>query len=199
MLSRWSPEIDAAVLLVQHMRPSSSSALVSVLDRSTALPVTWAEDRLAIRGGHVYVAPPDRHLVAHGEEMRVLVGPSENGHRPAIDVLFESAAAWWGPAVIGIVVTGALDDGSAGLRSIHARGGHALVQDPEEAFMANMPRHALDLTPQAEVRSATSIAARVQELTTTKPLASLRASPSVSSDDPSNRRGAFASRTKPTG
>src|SRR5262245_9256048 len=107
--------MDAALLVVQHLPSASASALVAVLARSTELEVSWARDKEVLRPGHVYVAPPDRHMLVHHDELHVRVGPRENGHRPAIDVLFDSAAAWWGPAAIGIVLTGALDDGSTGL------------------------------------------------------------------------------------
>jgi len=95
--------------------------------------------------------------------MRVVTGPRVNGHRPAIDPLFRSAAASWGPRVVGVVLSGALDDGSEGLRVVVERGGLGLVQDPDEAFMGDMPRHALRSAPTARAGSVAELARTLHE------------------------------------
>jgi two-component system chemotaxis response regulator CheB len=93
--------------------------------------------------GYVYVAPTDHHLIIDGEQIRISRGPKENNFRPAIDVLFRSAAHSCGSRVVGVVLTGVLDDGSAGLLAIKSRGGKAVVQDPDDAMFADMPKNAL--------------------------------------------------------
>src|SRR5262249_7344352 len=107
------------------------------------LPARHAVDNERIKLGRIYVAPPGRHLVVDQGHVRVTTGPSENGFRPAIDVLFRSAAKAHGRRVIGVVLTGLLDDGTAGLLSVKKSGGLAIVQDPRDAMHADMPRNAL--------------------------------------------------------
>jgi two-component system, chemotaxis family, protein-glutamate methylesterase/glutaminase len=133
----------AAVLVVLHIPPHSRSQLHSVLASATVLPVKAAEDGEAILPGHVYVAPTDRHLLVEPECLRVTRGPKENRMRPAVDALFRSAAYTFGRRVIGIVLSGSLDDGTAGLWAVKDRGGVAIVQSPEDARHASMPESAL--------------------------------------------------------
>lgn len=134
----------AALLVVLHVAPQSTSVLPDILSRAGSLPARHARDGESMRRGHIYVAPPDNHLMVEDGRLRVAHGPKENRHRPAIDPLFRSAAHWYGPRVIGVVLTGSLDDGTAGLLSIKKRGGVAIVQDPEDALCAEMPRSALE-------------------------------------------------------
>jgi two-component system chemotaxis response regulator CheB len=131
------------VLGVLHVSPTGTSVLPAILGRACALPVSVPDDGEELLGGHVYVAPPDRHLVVDGSRMRLSQAPRENGHRPAIDATMRTAAAAYGGAVIGIVLSGTRDDGTAGLMAIKAGGGTAIVQDPEEALYAAMPRSAM--------------------------------------------------------
>jgi two-component system, chemotaxis family, protein-glutamate methylesterase/glutaminase len=131
------------VLGVLHVSPTGTSVLPAILGRACALPVSVPDDGEPLRGGHVYVAPPDRHLVVDGSRMRLSQAPRENGHRPAIDATMRTAAAAYGATVIGIVLSGTRDDGTAGLMAIKAGGGTAIVQDPEEALYAAMPRSAM--------------------------------------------------------
>ncbi len=122
--------------------------------------MSLAVDGAPLAPGQVAVAVAGHHLVVEDGRMRLVAGPPQDGHRPAVDVLFRSAAAW-GERAIGVVVSGALTDGSAGLRAIVEHGGRALVQDPAEAFMGDMPRHALLRAPGAR---AVPIAVLAREL-----------------------------------
>jgi two-component system chemotaxis response regulator CheB len=139
-----SPDLDAAVLVVLHVSPTGTSLLPSILDRAADLPVKGAAhgDRLA--PGHVYVAPPDHHLLINDGRVALTQTPRENGHRPAIDATMRTAAQAFDGASVGIVLSGARDDGTAGLLAIKDAGGIAIVQDPEEALYPSMPRSAID-------------------------------------------------------
>jgi two-component system chemotaxis response regulator CheB len=136
-------DLNAAVLVVLHVAPSDPSYLAEILQRHTRMPVRQAENREAIRRGHIYVARPDYHLILEEDTVRLARGPKENRVRPAIDALFRSAANSYGSAVIAVVLSGTLDDGSAGLWWVKERGGTAVVQDPKEAEFSAMPRNAL--------------------------------------------------------
>jgi two-component system chemotaxis response regulator CheB len=144
-------DFPAAVLIVLHLPSSAFSALPSILNRVGPLPAHTARDGMALEGGTVLVAPPDHHLLLHGSRVVLGRGPKENGHRPAIDPLFRSAARWHGSRVIGVVLSGALDDGAAGLWTIADRRGAAVVQEPETALYDSMPRAALNAVPDAHV------------------------------------------------
>lgn len=136
--------LPAAVLVVLHLAPQGNSVLPDILRRAGKMPAAHPQDREAIRAGRIYVAPPDNHLLVENNHIRIVHGPKENRHRPAVDPLFRSAARWYGSRVIGIVLTGSLDDGTAGLLSIKQRGGIAIVQDPEDALCGDMPRNAIE-------------------------------------------------------
>jgi two-component system chemotaxis response regulator CheB len=114
--------------------------------------------------GVVYVAPPNAHLLLHAGRIALLHGPTENGHRPAVDPLFRSAAAAYGPRVIGMVLSGALDDGAAGLLAVSRAGGLTMVQSPDEALYPSMPLSALDAVPVDVVGPVDELAARLAEL-----------------------------------
>jgi two-component system chemotaxis response regulator CheB len=132
-----------AVLVVLHVAPTGTSVLPSILARACRLAVTSPADGERLRPGHVYVAPPDTHLVVEDAHLRLSQAPRENGHRPAIDPTMRTAAAAYAGDTIGIVLSGSRDDGTAGLMAIKANGGTAIVQDPEEALYPAMPLSAM--------------------------------------------------------
>jgi two-component system chemotaxis response regulator CheB len=136
-------DLPAAVLIVLHIAPHSGTALPRILDRRTKLTVGQPYDGEPLELGRVYVAAPDHHLIVGPGVVRSTTGPKENGHRPAVDTLFRTAAATYGPRVVGVVLSGTRDDGTAGLRAIRARGGVAVVQHPEEALFPGMPQSAV--------------------------------------------------------
>jgi two-component system chemotaxis response regulator CheB len=150
--------IPAAIFVTPHTSPDSISAVPHILARAGALFATHALDRAPIAPGRIIVAPPDCHLAIEDGMMRVTKGPKENGSRPSIDVLFRSAAEQYGPAVCGVLLSGTLDDGVAGLRAIRANSGLAIVQDPEEALFGDMPHNALRAKAVDVVRPSDEIA-----------------------------------------
>jgi two-component system, chemotaxis family, protein-glutamate methylesterase/glutaminase len=137
-------DLPAAVFIVLHVPPYSKSILATILDRVGPLPATTAKDHETIQPGRIYVARPDCHLLVKRGHVRLTRGPKENTTRPAIDPLFRTAARYYGRRVIGVVLTGTLDDGTAGLLAVKSRGGIAIVQDPADAFYSGMPQSALD-------------------------------------------------------
>ena len=143
VLSDLPAGIDAAIFVVQHMAADQQSYLPKLLGDITDLPVSSPRDEEPFERGHVYVAAPDHHLLLSENRVRVLRGPQENRFRPSIDALFRSAARTYGPRVVGMVLTGYLDDGTVGLQTIKKRGGITVVQDPKEAEYPSMPRIAL--------------------------------------------------------
>jgi two-component system, chemotaxis family, protein-glutamate methylesterase/glutaminase len=143
LVTQLPPEFPASVLVVLHLMSSGTSVLHSILDRAGPLTATQAHDGEPLERAHIYVAPPDSHLLLRGSAIHLSAGPRENGHRPAIDPLFRSAARAYGPRVVGVVLSGMLDDGTDGIRLIKARGGVSVVQDPEDAASGGMPESAI--------------------------------------------------------
>ncbi len=143
VVERLPASFAAAVFVALHLPDGVRSRLPAILDRAGPLPALHAEDGAPIRPGHVYVAPPGFHLTLEKDRMRVTRGAREHGLRPAIDPLFRSAALWFGPRAIGVVLSGLLDDGTLGLREIKRAGGVAVVQDPAETPWPSMPESAL--------------------------------------------------------
>ncbi|MEN3285553.1 MAG: two-component system, chemotaxis family, protein-glutamate methylesterase/glutaminase [Solirubrobacteraceae bacterium] len=132
-----------AVCVVLHVSPAGTSAMPHILGRAARLPVHSPADRDPLLGGHIYVAPPDHHLEIEPGRIRLTQAPRENGHRPAIDATMRTAAEAYAGKVVGFVLSGSRDDGTAGLLAIKLRGGAAVVQDPDEALYDAMPRSAI--------------------------------------------------------
>jgi two-component system chemotaxis response regulator CheB len=134
---------SASVFVVLHVSPASPGILDEILTRAGELPAITPGDGERIQPGRIYVAPPDRHMLIEPGIVRLTRGPRENRFRPAVDPLFRSAAQTYGPRVIGVVLTGDLDDGTAGLWAVKRLGGTAIVQDPGDALYPSMPRSAM--------------------------------------------------------
>lgn len=143
LLSHLPRDLPAAVLIVLHIAPDAPSLLPAILDSVGPLPVRHAVDGEPLQPGQVYVAPPDHHLIVEDDHVALTKGPRENRVRPSINALFRSAASLYGPSVIGVVLSGLLDDGVSGLYAIKRRGGRAVVQSPEDAEFGSMPLTAL--------------------------------------------------------
>lgn len=137
-------DLPACILIVLHVSPDGRSVLPEILTSAGEIPAFHARSGDPLTYGRIYVAPPNYHMVVKGSVLRIVRGPRENGHRPAVDPLFRSAALAFGPRVIGIVVSGALDDGTVGLMVVKREGGIAIVQDPAEASYSGMPQSAVD-------------------------------------------------------
>jgi two-component system, chemotaxis family, protein-glutamate methylesterase/glutaminase len=164
LVERLPPELPAAIFVVLHLAAGGRSVLPSILERMGPLPATVPDEQQLPERGRIYVAPPDRHLLLVGHEVRLTGGPRENGHRPAIDPLFRSAARTYGPRVIAVVLSGTLDDGAAGARMVRDRGGTVIVQHPEDALYADMPQNTLDTAGADAVLPAAEIAGKICEL-----------------------------------
>lgn len=137
-------DLKAAVFITLHVAPHSLGILPDILERHGPLPATNAREMEQIEMGRIYVAPPDRHMVIEPSgRVRVTRGPRENRFRPAVDPMFRSAAHAFGPRVVGVILTGWLDDGTAGMWAIKERGGTAIVQHPDDCFAPAMPMNAI--------------------------------------------------------
>lgn len=154
----------APLLVVQHRDRRSSGYLPAMLRRAGPLPALHPREGDVIRPGHIYVAPPDQHMRLSQGRIHLSRGPEENPTRPAIDVLFRSAALAYGPAVAGVVLAGYLSEGTAGLLAVKGRGGVAIVQNPSSAGVPSMPRRALANVPIDDVYELDEIAPRLVEL-----------------------------------
>ncbi len=140
--ARLPPDFPAALCVVVHVSPHSPGILDRILDRAGPLPAVMVNDEERLRESVIYVARPDHHLIVEPSRLRATRGPKENRFRPAVDPLFRSAAQTYGPRVIGVILTGGLDDGTAGLWAVKQLGGVAVVQDPNDAEAPSMPRNA---------------------------------------------------------
>jgi two-component system, chemotaxis family, protein-glutamate methylesterase/glutaminase len=143
MAAGLPPDLTYAVLVALHMPAAAPSVLAAIIDRSGPLPAVSARDGEPLEAGRIYVAVPDRHLLVHHRRLLLSQGPTENGHRPAINALFRSVALEFGPNAIGILLSGVLDDGVLGLGAIRSRGGLGVVQEPSEAMFTGMPLNAI--------------------------------------------------------
>lgn len=156
--------LSAAVCIVLHIAPESPSALAGILARAGRLPCRPAGDGDPLVPGEILVAPPNRHLVIEDDRVRLTIGPRENNHRPAVDALFRTAAQEHGNRVLGVVLTGTRDDGTAGLAVIKAQGGAAIVQDPADALYPGMPANALRNVSVDAVLPSSEIARAIERM-----------------------------------
>lgn len=154
-------DLAACVLVVLHVPESAPSALAAILDRAGPLPARMAADGEPLRPGVVLVAPPGRHLLVAGGRARLSTGPRENGHRPAVDVLFRSAARACDDQVTAVVLSGMLDDGAVGAAAVRTEGGLVLAQDPADALYDQMPATVIQRVGADAVGSASELAALV--------------------------------------
>jgi two-component system, chemotaxis family, protein-glutamate methylesterase/glutaminase len=166
LVGRLSPDFPGAVVVVLHVAATGTTVLPQILDRAGPLPASAAEEGARLSPGRVYVAPSDCHVLVEDGGLRLWSGPRENGHRPAVDPLFRSVARAYGPAAVGVVLSGTRDDGTAGLMQIKERGGRALVQDPADALYDGMPRSAIAHADIDEVLPVEALADRLLELAT---------------------------------
>jgi two-component system, chemotaxis family, protein-glutamate methylesterase/glutaminase len=159
LLPAFPPDCGVAVLVVVHLPRERQSGLGGLFGPKCRLSVVEAEDKQPLAPGVIYLAPPDYHLLVE-RTAQLALSADELVHysRPSIDVLFESAADAYGPALLGVVLSGANDDGAAGLAAIARAGGLTLVQPPEEAVAPTMPRAALKATPESCVLSVARMA-----------------------------------------
>jgi two-component system chemotaxis response regulator CheB len=167
LVEQLPPQLGVAIFVVVHFPAGSVSYLPDILNRAQTLPAAHPGNGETIEAGRIYVALPGYHLLVHDGTLELSRGPKENGYRPAIDVLFRSAAQAYGPRVVGVVLTGMLDDGTNGLQVIKAQGGVALVQDPAEAMFRSMPENAIAHVAIDQVLPLTALAHRVVELAET--------------------------------
>jgi two-component system chemotaxis response regulator CheB len=153
------------VAVVVHLPPDKRSVMAELFKGRCRVDVREAEDKEPLAPGTVYFAPPDYHLLVEPDR-RLSLSSEEPVHfsRPAVDVLFESAAEAFGPGLVGVVLTGASADGAQGLRAVRAAGGAAVVQNPDGAFAAAMPRAALAACPEAAVMTLDEVAAYLRDL-----------------------------------
>ncbi|HYJ70522.1 MAG TPA: chemotaxis protein CheB [Nocardioidaceae bacterium] len=165
LIAALPADLGGIVLVVIHLPADGETALPQILDREAKLPVALAKDGDSLQPGKVLVAPPGQHLMVIEDSVSLSSGPRESGFRPAIDVLFRSAAMAHGPRVIGVILSGALDDGAAGMVAIRLRGGVGIVQDPGDAQHSSMPRAAIDAAVVEHVVPVVEIPRLLLELT----------------------------------
>jgi two-component system chemotaxis response regulator CheB len=159
-------DFAAPVLVVLHVPATGASVLPQILSRAGALPARHAQDGNPLESGCIYVAPPNCHLLVQDGTASLTRGPRENGHRPAIDPLFRTAAAAYGDHATGVILSGTLDDGTVGLFAIKEAGGATLVQDPDEALYPSMPSNAIAYVQPDFILSVNDIADTLVRLIT---------------------------------
>lgn len=164
LIKKLPENLDASVFIVLHMPAGHKSSLDKVFDKATKLKVEFAADGKKFKKGMIYLSVPDCHLLIENGKMLVKKGPKENRFRPSIDALFRSAAYNYGSRVIGVVLTGLLDDGTSGLWSIKRRGGLTIVQNPSEALYSDMPQSAITHVDVDRIVSSSDIPAILEEL-----------------------------------
>ena len=158
-------DLPYAVLITLHMPPDAPSVLAKIIDRQGPLPAKTACDGESMEAAHIYVSAPDRHLLVYDHEVLLSEGPTENGHRPAINALFRSAALHFGQHAIGVLLSGVLDDGVLGAEAIRSRGGTTVAQHPRDALFPTLPRNALDAGVIDHQLAAAEIGTLLKDLT----------------------------------
>jgi two-component system, chemotaxis family, protein-glutamate methylesterase/glutaminase len=164
ILADFPADFPASIFVVVHTSPAAPGYLANIFGKACKLPVQYAEDFSPIELSKVYLAPADRHLLVKTGEVRVIRGPRENHHRPAVDALFRTAARTYGSQVIGVIISGALEDGSVGCVHIKDRGGIVIVQAPEDAAHPDMPLSAISRIKADYVVKADEIASTLIRL-----------------------------------
>jgi two-component system chemotaxis response regulator CheB len=166
LVARLPANLPAAICVAVHFPSYSTSVLPRILSRAGPLPAEHAVDGGDLLPGHIFIAPPDRHLLVNRNRVRLSRGPRVHSVRPAIDPLFRSAAQWFGRRAIGVVLSGMLDDGTLGLLAIKRHGGQAVVQSPNEALFSAMPLNAINAMPVDHVVSIEAIGELLMRLAT---------------------------------
>lgn len=156
--------LPAAIFIVIHVSPHGTSVIPNILSRNGPLPAVHATEGQAIVPGRIYIAPPNYHLLVKRGYVRVVQGPKENGTRPAVDPLFRTAAKAYGERVVGVILSGTLDDGTAGLMDVKRFGGVAVVQDPNDALFSGMPASAIENVEVDYILPISSIASVLERL-----------------------------------
>src|SRR4051794_23967992 len=165
VLEALSPAFPHAACVVLHLPAAGDDLLAQILGRRCTIHVATARDGEPLRAGEVYVAPPGRHLLVQDARLALTDDPLENGVRPAVDPLLRSLAAAYGPAAVGVVLSGALADGALGARCVADAGGRVFVQDPADARVTSMPEHAIkEVGEVAEVLPAGEIGIELARL-----------------------------------
>lgn len=159
-------DIGASIFIVWHMSAGARGILPEVFNRLNTIPAAHARNGESIEQNRIYVAPPDHHLLIDNGHIKLSRGPKENRFRPAVDPLFRSAAYAYGNRVIGVILSGALDDGTAGLWRVKFNGGLAIVQDPEDAEVPSMPEHAMNKVKIDHCVPTTELAGLLSKLVT---------------------------------
>ena len=144
LVKQLPPDFPAAIFIVLHIPAHGTSVLPTILSRAGKLKAVHPQDGQVIKPGQIYIAPPNNHLLIKRGHITLACGPKENGHRPAVDPLFRTAARVYGARTIGVILSGSLDDGTAGLMAVKMRGGVAVVQNPKEAMFVGMPTSAAE-------------------------------------------------------
>lgn len=174
--------LRSTILIVLHVSATARSVLPEILQRHTKLAVRHAVHGERLQPGTILVAPPDHHLLVHGPRVRLSHGARENGYRPAVDPLFRSAARWFGPRAVGVILSGALDDGASGTLAIKMRDGVTLAQSPVEAGVPSMPLAAIEQVGVTHVGTTAEIAEHITRLSLEEvdvTVVSLSSSPSL--------------------
>lgn len=178
LAAAFRPDLPASVLVTLHLSNQFRSSLDELLTRAGPLPATFAQHGDPLRKGHIYIAPPDRHLLIEGDRIALGVGPRENNSRPAIDPMLRSAALCCCQRTIGVVLTGTLSDGASGLWAVGQCNGTTVVQDPRGAAFPEMPQNALDLAAPDHVVDLQQMPALLHELVR-QPAGEPRAAPAA--------------------